>query len=173
MERKLSQLLDSQAANIDRIESIPSPYFWEVIADFETRLASVKNGVETLAAQLDFAEEAANNRSGGASYMSSGGEGATPAQELAAIVRSQSEAFLRVAASVARAHDNLEAVKAQYRRSVVGGMDDPFMRADVAAAEEERKVQERIRAGVAAAASAVAPAVQALSLIHISEPTRP
>ena len=79
-------------------------------------------------------------------------------EELAAVARQQAEAFLRVAAVVARSHDALEELRGRCRRvAAMRGAADPFEMADRREAEEERKVQERIASEVAVAAGKMGP----------------
>ena len=83
-------------------------------------------------------------------------------EELAGVARRQAEAYLRVAAAVSRAHAAAGALRGRCRRwAAMRGGDDPFARADAAEAEEERKLQERIRSEVAAAAGSIGTAAAA------------
>ena len=87
-----------------------------------------------------------------------GGHPQSYEEELAAVARQQAEAFLRVAAVVARSHDALDELRGRCRRvAAVRGAADPFELADRREAEEERKVQERIRSEVAVAAGKIGP----------------
>lgn len=77
-------------------------------------------------------------------------------EQLAGVAHRQAEAYLRVAAAVSRAHAAADELRGRCRRwAAMRGGDDPFARADAAEAEEERKLQERIRSEVAAAAGSI------------------
>jgi hypothetical protein len=240
IEASLDKLLADAAANVDRIERLPSPYLWKVLADLEARATEIAGRIEDLGGQLAVAEAAAGggtlagDGSGGrrgtmgmmgmegggrgghghlpppSSAMSSsfssssasaplppstmalvpfaaGGDGrggygydyagapspyqgrasgasssssaaTTIEEDLATAIRRQADAFLLVAASVATAHDALDELRARYRVMASAGGDDPFALADAREAEDERRVQERIRSDVAAAAGAAAAA---------------
>ena len=77
-------------------------------------------------------------------------------EELAGVAHRQAEAYLRVASAVSRAHAAADELRGRCRRlAAMRGSDDPFARADAAEAEVERKLQERIRSEVAAAAGSI------------------
>ena len=91
-----------------------------------------------------------------------GGHPQSYEEELAAVARQQAEAFLRVAAVVARSHDALDELRGRCRRvAAMRGAADPFEMADRREAEEERKVQERIASEVAVAAGKMGPGATA------------
>ncbi len=69
----LQQIMDMRASRVDRVEPMPSPYLWEVLGDFERRVAAVSRDVEAVRARLAIAEEAERLRSAGVG----GGAGAT------------------------------------------------------------------------------------------------
>jgi len=141
----LQQIMDIRAAHVDRIESMPSPYFWEVLHNFEQRVTMVQRDVEAVRSRLLIAEEAERVQSmgGGAVmdetslllanssnnfnamtslmlYEGGGGMASSAAvplsKRLATLARSQNDLFLRIASQVARAHDGLEEVKLRYQR---------------------------------------------------------
>jgi len=139
----LQQIMDVRAAHVDRIEAMPSPYFWEVLHNFEQRAEVLRRDVETVASRLAIAEEAERVQSmgGGRAEMSllladgvggaealalyEGGIGAgglptsssaTLSQKLATLARSQNDLFLRISAQAARSHEALEDLKLRYQR---------------------------------------------------------
>ncbi|KAL7544023.1 hypothetical protein ACHAXR_013475, partial [Thalassiosira sp. AJA248-18] len=140
----LQQIMDIRAAHVDRIESIPSPYFWEVLHNFEQRMALVHRDVEKVRARLAIAEEAervqaigaggarmmigdetslllangGNNVNAMASLMvyEGGGASAPLSKRLATLARSQNDLFLHVAAQAAHAHEGLDEMKLRYQR---------------------------------------------------------
>ena len=169
----LQQIMDIRAAHVDRIESMPSPYLWEVLHNFEQRVTMVQRDVEAVRARLAIAEEAervqsmggnvstsdeaslllANNGNVASLILYEGGGGSTGAgaplsKRLATLARSQNDLFLRIAAQAASAHDGLEEVKLRYQRfyrTTKGGQyEDPFLRADVEEVSRERELQQRI-----------------------------
>ncbi|KAL7547348.1 hypothetical protein ACHAWF_014091 [Thalassiosira exigua] len=156
----LQRVLDARAARVDRVEAMPSPYFWEVLRDFERRVEAVHRDVEAVRSRLAVAEEAerllrpgarADEASATGLVPYDGGVGAADAplpRRLAALARSQNDLFLRTAARAAHAHDALEQAKARYQRlaraSRGGWYDDPFLRADAEEVRREREVRDRI-----------------------------
>ena len=169
----LQHIMDIRAAHVDRIEAIPSPYFWDVLRNFEERVASVQRDVDAVRDRLAIAEEAERVQSLGGwggfgsetallltntdnfNAMTSlmlyeGGEGtqAPLSKRLATLARSQNDMFLHIAEKASRAHDRLDEVKARYRRfceTTKGGYyDDPFLKADIEEVSRERELQQRI-----------------------------
>lgn len=141
----LQQIMDIRAAHVDRIESMPSPYFWEVLHNFEQRVVMIQRDVEAVRARLAIVEEAERVRSIGGgtgvmrmdetsllltnargdnsdvmtSLLISEGSMAAAApipKRLATLARSQSDLFLCIAAQAARSHDGLSEVKLRYQR---------------------------------------------------------
>ena len=142
----LQQIMDIRAARVDRIELMPSPYFWEVLNGFEQRVGALTQDVEALRARLAIAEEAERVQSTGFGgvggrddslslllgnagrdamtsliLQESGGRSissGTPllSKRLATLARSQSDHFLRIAAQAARAHESLDEMKLRYQR---------------------------------------------------------
>uniref|UniRef100_A0A7S4J9M0 Nucleoporin Nup54 alpha-helical domain-containing protein n=1 Tax=Odontella aurita TaxID=265563 RepID=A0A7S4J9M0_9STRA len=170
VEGALGHLLDVQASAVDRIELMPSPYLWETIRELQERLEAVRLEVDALSDRLSVAER--SHEEGALLALPGGGAGRgvvgfgprdTSAERIASVVRAQSDAFVRVAAAAARAHDDLERLRARYRRAASAAGyagDDPFARADAREAEEERRGQDQIRSGVASAAAAGVTAAQ-------------
>jgi hypothetical protein len=166
----LQQILDVRAARVDRIEPMPSPYFWEVLKNLEHRVSIVIRDVEAVRARLAMAEgvefggmgrDDTNmilaNAGGGNDVMTSiilhngrgaGGTTIPLSQKLVTLARSQSDHFLAIAAKAARAHEGLEEVKLRYQRfchATKGGYyDDPFLKADVEEFGREKEMQHRI-----------------------------
>eukprot|EP01082_Thalassiosira_pseudonana_P013432 g11967.t1.1.5e17418b g11967 g11967.t1 contig6:951701-953526(-) len=138
----LQHMMDVRAASVDRMETMPSPYLWEVLHNFEERVAIVQRDVDAVKARLTIAEEAERVQALGGSGMPLGDETAlllsnncfaamaslmmyegggigrqVPlCKQLASLARSQNEQFLRIAAQAARVHEGLEEVKMRYRR---------------------------------------------------------
>ena len=136
--------MDIRAAHVDRIEAMPSPYLWDVLRNFEQRVAIVQRDVDAVRDRLAIAEEAERVQSmggfGGAGggmnetallltnadnfnamtslmlYEGSGGAQAPLSKRLATLTRSQNDMFLHIAEKAARAHERLAEVKSRYRR---------------------------------------------------------
>eukprot|EP00577_Skeletonema_sp_RCC1716_P006264 CAMPEP_0113417996 /NCGR_PEP_ID=MMETSP0013_2-20120614/25960_1 /TAXON_ID=2843 ORGANISM="Skeletonema costatum, Strain 1716" /NCGR_SAMPLE_ID=MMETSP0013_2 /ASSEMBLY_ACC=CAM_ASM_000158 /LENGTH=615 /DNA_ID=CAMNT_0000305181 /DNA_START=64 /DNA_END=1907 /DNA_ORIENTATION=+ /assembly_acc=CAM_ASM_000158 len=150
----LQHIMDIRAAHVDRIEAMPSPYMWDVLRNFEQRVASVQRDVDAVRDRLTIAEEAERVQSmggigGGAGgnetallltnadnfnamtslmlYEGSEGAQAQLSKRLATLARSQNDMFLHIAEKAARAHERLDEVKSRYRRfceSTKGGYYD-------------------------------------------------
>jgi len=150
----LQHIMDIRAAHVDRIEAMPSPYMWDVLRNFEQRVASVQRDVDAVRDRLTIAEEAERVQSMGGIGGGGGGnetallltnadnfnamtslmlyEGSEGAQaplskRLATLARSQNDMFLHIAEKAARAHERLDEVKSRYRRfceSTKGGYYD-------------------------------------------------
>ncbi|KAL7467187.1 hypothetical protein ACHAXS_007443 [Conticribra weissflogii] len=168
----LQFIMDRRAASVDRIETMPSPYFLELLQNFEQRLENVYRDLEAVRSRLAIAEEAERVQSMGGmglcgdetslilsdgddyaamtSLMLYDGAGAGPAplyNQLASLARSQYDHFLRIAAQAARAHEGLEEVKLRYQRFCIatqGYYDDPFRKADTEEVSREREMQQKI-----------------------------
>jgi hypothetical protein len=170
----LQHIMDIRAAHVDRIEAMPSPYLWDVIRNFEQRVAQVQRDIDAVRDRLTIAEEAERVQSMGGSgaefsnetallltnadnfnamtslmlYEGSGGAQAPLSKRLATLARSQNDLFLRIAEKAARAHERLDEAKSRYRRfceATKGGYyEDPFIRADVEEVSREREMQQKI-----------------------------
>jgi len=164
----LQQIMDIRASHVDRIESMPSPYYWEVLHNFEQRVSMVQRDVEAVRSRLAIAEEAervqamgssgimrdetallrANTEGNLASLVLYEGGSAPLSTKLATLARSQHDYFIRIAALAAQAHDGLEEAKHRYQRfcqTTKGGYyDDPFLKADIEEVSRERELQQRI-----------------------------
>jgi len=164
----LQQIMDIRASHVDRIESMPSPYYWEVLHNFEQRVSMVQRDVEAVRSRLAIAEEAervqamgssgimrdetallrANTEGSLASLVLYEGGSAPLSTKLATLARSQHDYFIRIAALAAQAHDGLEEAKHRYQRfcqTTKGGYyDDPFLKADIEEVSRERELQQRI-----------------------------
>ena len=164
----LQQIMDIRASHVDRIESMPSPYYWEVLHNFEQRVSMVQRDVEAVRSRLAIAEEAervqamgssgimrdetallrANTEGNLASLVLYEGGSAPLSTKLATLARSQHDYFIRIAALAAQAHDGLNEVKHRYQRfcqTTKGGYyDDPFLKADIEEVSRERELQQRI-----------------------------
>lgn len=168
----LQQIMDIRAARVDRIEPMPSPYLWEVLSNFEQRVAMAQREVDAIRTRLTIAEEsesaqtmstntsllltnAGSDLNMMATLMLNAGKGsafeldAAPlSMRLVALARSQNEYFLRIAAQAARAHEGLEEMKVRFQRycqTTKGGYyQDPFLTADVEEFSREREMQQRI-----------------------------
>jgi len=168
LEQKVARMLDLQAADVDRVEKMPSPYIWEQLQFFQQTLSQLQHNIHTLKDQLVVAN---------ASKSSSSTKGLESVQEIAQIVRSQHDAFIRIAGGFANIHDRLEAKKARFLHMHQSKLSyysknayaDPFLAADIKEAEEERKLREMVQAKVAAVAAASAPAAPAPGIV----PTAP
>jgi hypothetical protein len=142
----LQHIMDIRAARVDRIELMPSPYFWEVLKNFEQRVGAATRDVEALRARIAIAEEAERVQSAGfdgvggrddASSLFLGNAGrdaktslllqesggrsvssGTPplSRRLATLARTQNDHFLRIAAQAAHAHEGLDEMKLRYQR---------------------------------------------------------
>mmetsp|Transcript_5557 Transcript_5557/g.12127 ORF Transcript_5557/g.12127 Transcript_5557/m.12127 type:complete len:717 (-) Transcript_5557:2060-4210(-) len=180
----LQFIMDRRAASVDRIETMPSPYFLELLQNFEQRLETVYRDLEAVRSRVAIAEEAERVQSMGSmglrgdetSLILSGGDdyaamtslmlydgaGAGPAplyNQLASLARSQYDHFLRIAAQAARAHEGLEEVKLRYQRFCIttqGYYDDPFRKADTEEVSREREMQQKIMEKQFASAGAAA-----------------
>lgn len=166
----LQQIMDIRASHVDRVEAMPSPYYYEVLHNFEQRVIAVQRDVDAVRSRLAIAEEAERVQaaiSGGrmmgndASLLLSGGNANTMMmlyqnnghqvplpQKLASLARSHSDAFIQISAQAARAHEGLAEVKLRYQRLCQqrqGYYDDPFLKADVEEISREREMQHRIR----------------------------
>ena len=166
----LQQIMDIRASHVDRVEAMPSPYYYEVLHNFEQRVIAVQRDVDAVRSRLAIAEEAervqaaiSEGRMVGneASLLLSGGNANTMMmlyennghriplpQKLASLARSHSDAFIQISAHAARAHEGLAEVKLRYQRLCQqrkGYYDDPFLKADVEEISREREMQHRIR----------------------------
>jgi hypothetical protein len=184
----LQQIMDIRAARVDRIEPMPSPYLWELLNNFEQRVAMAQRDVEAVRTRLMIAEESESAQTiGGTSMLLANAEGdlnvmaslmlnagrgvafevdAAPlSTRLVALARSQNDYFLRIAAQAARAHEGLEEMKVRYQRycqSTKGGYyQDPFLKADVEEFSREREMQQRIMLEQLATASPLTAATAA------------
>jgi len=184
----LQQIMDIRAARVDRIEPMPSPYLWEVLNNFEQRVAMAQRDVEAVRTRLMIAEESESAHTMGGTSMllaNAGGDlnvmaslmlnaakggafevdAAPLSTRLVALARSQNDYFLRIAAQAARAHEGLEEMKVRYQRycqSTKGGYyQDPFLKADVEEFSREREMQQRIMLEQLATASPLTAATAA------------
>ena len=165
----LQQIMDIRAKHVDRIESMPSPYFWEVLHNFEERVNMAQRDVEAVRARLAIAEEAERVRGAAGGMMMGGdmtslmvydggnGPSAPLSKRLATLARSQYDRFVRISSEASRVHDGFDQMKLRYQRfyqNTKGGYyEDPFKKADTVAIGREREMQQRIIAEQLATAS--------------------
>ncbi|CAK4636632.1 hypothetical protein LEN26_010095 [Aphanomyces euteiches] len=135
---------------IQRKESMPSEYYWTLLRDFEQRMITLKAQMADVHIQLQGLQQNRNERDAAM----------TSPLLIQQILQSQNDAFMKIAAHVAQAHEQADALRDQYlamlqRKQNGGKVRNPFDAADRIQAEEERRVVDRIR----------------LSAAHVSLPT--
>ena len=161
--QKVAKMVDMQAAQVDRIEKIPSPFIWEQLHNLKQRLSQIQTDVLTLKQQLDLSKSKnLNPPSAGVNPMLSS------IQEIAHIVRTQNDAFMRIAGAFATIHDQLEVTKNKFlhvhQTLMMSSYNargdvycDPFTAADIKEIEAERTMKQKIEAKVASVAASNAP----------------
>ncbi|KAG9399099.1 hypothetical protein AC1031_012055 [Aphanomyces cochlioides] len=135
---------------IQRKESMPSEYYWTLLRDFEQRMITLKAQMADVHIQLQGLQQNRNERDAAM----------TSPLLIQQILQAQNDAFMKIAAHVAQAHEQADALRDQYlamlqRKQNGGKVRNPFDAADRIQAEEERRVVDRIR----------------LSAAHVSLPT--
>jgi hypothetical protein len=124
MQDKLRQYQNQQATTVDWQEPIPSPYMWQILQRLEQRLSALGSQVDLLSQELSFVVQSSSAMEpdvAAGSPPRRGQRGAstrdsstTTASQIASILQSQWDAFIRVAAKIAKMHDTLEAIKLDY-----------------------------------------------------------
>ena len=126
---------------IQREIQLPAPYFWRLVNTFEVRMAETQHRIEQLESQLKL------NPTSEMSQSIYGGNNETM-QMLKRILDSQHENFMRIAAHVAKMHEQVKSVKQEDLKKLqqnyeahggTGKARDPFLAADRVQAEEERR----------------------------------
>jgi len=144
VQNELKDLLDKQAATVDRVERMPSPYMWQAIQDMESRLSSLLDGVNSLQYQLAQSEKALKEGRG--------------APDIAKVVQLQTQSLFRVAESVASFHGRVEQLRIKYRQYERG--EDVLQKAEAEEAQRQLRLEQQMRLQyVVAAPTAAAPAV--------------
>jgi len=123
VKEQLQQLLDQQAAHVDRIELVPSPYMWQTLEDLQKRTEMLLRQVSTLNRELD-----ANASS-------------DHVMDVASIVHSQTEAIARVAHDVARVHDQMELLRTKYNQTERG--ENVLLKAEMAEYERQVRLEQQ------------------------------
>lgn len=123
VKEQLQQLLDQQAAHVDRIELVPSPYMWQTLEDLQKRTDMLFRQVSTLNRELD-----ANASS-------------DHVMDVASIVHSQTEAIARVAHDVARVHDQMELLRTKYNQTELG--ENVLLKAEMAEYERQVRLEQQ------------------------------
>jgi len=156
-----SHLIQMLACDVDRVETIPSPYLWNAIQGVEARVKGLEQTVLSLHTQFkDFSSE---------SSIDDNNDDADdePLIKVTTIIRALNTSFLQVASNLSQIHTEIDTLKHRIRRilQVTGQCqseeDDPFQLADIQEREEEMKVMGQIRNAVAKAQVMNVPVPQA------------
>ncbi|KAF0700453.1 Aste57867_9037 [Aphanomyces stellatus] len=161
---------------IQRKESMPSEYYWTLLRDFEQRMLTLKSQMADVHMQLQGLQQSRSDATFGKTH-------ATPLL-IQQILQAQNDAFMKIAAHVAGAHEQADALRDQYlamlqrqqakQRPDGAKVRNPFDAADRIQAEEERRVVDRIRLSAAQvtlpAAGAPAAATGASSSFSFGQP---
>lgn len=130
---QLQNLLNAQVAHVDRVERIPSPYFWQTLEELERRIVLLQQQVSSLDREVDaYATE--------------------DIVDVAAIVHSQGDAIARVAHDVTRVHASMELLRKTYRRTERG--ENVLDKAHVAEYERQLRLEQQAKQQYMKAASA-------------------
>jgi hypothetical protein len=131
----LQEITSPQA--LRTVEKLPSPFMWELLRRFESRLEAYLSEVRDLEVQLD------RGSGGGAAGSDNYGQrDRVGPQQLKSILMTQHEAFMRVAGHVATVHQRCDDLRDLYRRATD---EDPFTAADRAKQEEEWRIAKQLR----------------------------
>jgi len=176
IQEKWKRYQNQQATLVDWQEPIPSPYMWQVLQNLHHRLNALKSQVEMISQELYFVmapepDVAAGSPSRGPSRPSQQNK----ATQIASVLRSQWETFIRVGAKTAQIHDALDAIKLDYnsmladakfhqdrqpsfgystsRTSRPRSFSDPFRKADAKELEQQEQFNARFLAKMAAASA--------------------
>ena len=120
VQDQLQQSLQMQSIHVDRLEKIPSPYYWFALESMERRLTELKDRIESLQQQL-----------GQVQSMNDVG--------IVSIVQSHTTALAQVTQTVYHMHSQMEKLRAQYNAWETGDNLLDKRRA------EERDQQQRMR----------------------------
>ena len=152
MERKMEHMLDREAALVDRQEQIPSQFMFNLLRTLEGRAAEIQRNIDLLQNQLDIVIRS-NEDDQNTQHQPGYGrpkERRVTGEEISAIFKVQNDALLRVAGAVATAHDQLDALRARWRR-YHGSADDPFRKADAEEILVKNRLEVKMRADMALA----------------------
>ena len=108
MEQQLRAALLHNSTMVDRIESLPSPHLWNVIAQLEKQSATLTNAVHMLYKDLDMvpSNSGTNDQSTESSSME---------EQIRSVVQSQTAALIRIASRLSIVHDQVERLKNIHR----------------------------------------------------------
>ena len=109
MEQQLRAALLHNSTMVDRIESLPSPHLWNVIAQLEKQSATLRNAVHMLYKDL---EDMVPSNSGTNDQST---ESSSMEEQIRSVVQSQTAALIRIASRLSIVHDQVERLKNIHR----------------------------------------------------------
>jgi len=142
LEKKYNELMDKEAALIDRKEVVPSNFMWKLLKTFEEQLRLTQKEVEVLRGQLDMFE--ASNADIGRGYERQTARKATR-DEIASIYNSNQRAMIRIAGEVAFVTEQVGELRSRWRR-YHGPNDDPFKNAETQVLIKQNEEDAKLRA---------------------------
>lgn len=144
---RVRQLLDQQLAHVDRVERMPSPYMWQVLAAMNDRLNALREQAVQYSRQLE--------------QQSQSSQGMEPA-DVVSIVETQHRALCQVSNNIQHVHvemqvlrhkysmyereDNVLQVEAHQERERQRKLDDQIQRMYVQASQQNPQQQQQQQA---------------------------
>lgn len=173
MQQQIQNALNRGMAAVDRIDRMPSPYYWETLQSLETRAMTLLQQTSVLESQLDSQQQWKNQQQ--QSLVSSGGavvvhtdssSTESVAERIQNVVETQHVAIARLSQQIQGLVDEMVRVRLRYRQCEQRrGGENVLDQAAVAAHDRHRKIQEQVLMRfLEAAAVDVPPAVAAPSL---------
>jgi Nucleoporin FG repeat region len=96
VHEQIRKSLEWQAAHVDRLEKIPSPFMWQLLEDMEQRLTEMTHSLQTISIQLD---QTKNIRDLGITF----------------VLTKQSENLIRIAQDINFLQSHMGEIRSKYR----------------------------------------------------------
>jgi hypothetical protein len=103
VKEQIQKSLDQQAAHVDRLEQMPSPYFWNVMQDFSSRIVVLQEEIKALESNLSLVVNMYNSNT---------------VVDVAGIVQAHANKLAQLTDKVSHVHREMENLRANYSRSV-------------------------------------------------------
>jgi len=122
---QIRKSLELQAAQVDRLEKIPSPYMWKTLEDTETRLDQLRSKIDAIGMELQQRNK-------------------IETMGLTSVVQSQTDQLLRLSTSIGRLQREMEMLRNKYN-SWENTSKNVLTQQRIKDLETQQKQEERIK----------------------------
>eukprot|EP00526_Cylindrotheca_closterium_P006417 CAMPEP_0113651324 /NCGR_PEP_ID=MMETSP0017_2-20120614/27349_1 /TAXON_ID=2856 /ORGANISM="Cylindrotheca closterium" /LENGTH=610 /DNA_ID=CAMNT_0000563971 /DNA_START=186 /DNA_END=2018 /DNA_ORIENTATION=- /assembly_acc=CAM_ASM_000147 len=126
VQAQLKDLLDREAAHVDRVERMPSPYLWQTLEQLEKRIALLQ---QEMTATHKALQEATSTRDQDV--------------DVVAIIKMQEQSIWKLAAALAPLHEKVEQLRLSYTRQET--KENVLLEADQKEKQRQQQLDHQMR----------------------------